>query len=355
MPIQAQYQVPHCSAEREQAFAQNILNHLVNNAGDTVLSYPLREQDHELKPSPLIQLLAEQGLIIDQTEAETVETTSEIFTESVTIDNYSDQHLPQLPLNQTARGGAAILSQQAQCPFKAGASFRLQATDIPIEPEGASPLDRGNQLHEIMEKLWQQIGNSQQLAAMHEERLHKLIQRIIDEVMKKYCYRRPDLYHDNFLALEKQRYHKLVNNWLDVEKQRPTDFTAMHMEQDNSIAIGGLVLKTRADRIDQLASGEYIILDYKTGQTANSKSWLEETITEPQLPLYSLAESYEVAGLALAKINEKRCQFNGVTKSLMCTPSDSGVCLESDSSVWSRVIKARTRTTVSPSIKRSWG
>ena len=58
---------------------------------------------------------------------------------------------------------------------------------------------------------------------------------------------------------------KLLAEWLDIEKSRP-EFTVAGIEAERVIAIGGLQVKMRADRVDALPDGREIILDYKTGQ-----------------------------------------------------------------------------------------
>lgn len=314
LSIQKQFNLPHSSAEREQAYATKILQQFKQNAGELIISYPQREQDSDLRPSPLLatlQLADNKHEISDQADKHDAELNDQIATQ---LEAYSDITLVALPENMPVKGGTAVLTQQAQCPFKASASFRLKAIEPAAVTDGASPLDQGNQLHSIMEKLWAEIRNRKQLFALSEQQLNALLERIINDVLAVYRFKRPDLYLESFYALEKKRLQKLIHNWLVIEKQREMDFSVIEMEQDKTISTGGLVFKTKADRVDRLASGEHIILDYKTGQSASSASWQEENITEPQLPLYSLNESEQLSAIALAKVNEKRCQFNGVAK-----------------------------------------
>ncbi len=309
--VQQKYGIPHCSTEREQLFASNMLRLFIQNAREVVLSHAQREQDRELRPTPLLSSLIKDGYQIEAGKISDNETDN---SEKPELEIYSDRQMPPIPVGKNVRGGAAILTQQAQCPFMANASFRLGATEPQAEYDGVSPLERGNQLHLAMEKIWQQLRTQQQLLALTEEQLQLLIQQVVEDVLTVQRYKRPDLYQEHFHQLEKQRLHKLINDWMVLEKQRPASFSVIEMEQDKTIEIGGLVIKTKADRVDLLDSGERIILDYKTGKMANSRSWVEDNIREPQLPLYSLFEQHQLAALALAKINEKQSQFNGLSQ-----------------------------------------
>ena len=79
---------------------------------------------------------------------------------------------------------------------------------------------------------------------------------------------------------------------------------------ERAIAIAGLQVKVRADRVDALPDGREIILDYKTGQL-KSRGWEGERPDEPQLPLYCVTNERPVAGAAFALIRTGELQFRG--------------------------------------------
>jgi len=317
MALQKQFNLPHCSAEREYAFSEKLFNHFIQHAKNIIFSYSLREADRELRASPFVDgldlpAMQEPSLYQTSLHQQAYATQAE---EVIEFEYYKDTQLPPLPSQQQVKGGTAILSQQAACPFQAAASFRLHARE-PDEPvDGASPMDKGSQVHEVLELVWRQLETSENLLKLDEDALQQTVQQAIEKVMSYYQHKRPDLYQDNFLALEKQRLLQLILNWLEVDKQRLQSFSVIEIEQEKTLEIGELIFKTRVDRIDELANGQRILLDYKTGQTATSNSWLSEQITEPQLPLYSLNESSELAALALAKVNERQCGFSGIARS----------------------------------------
>ena len=53
--VQRRHNVPHGSPEREFEFARRITDHLLGSAGQVMVSYPLKDGDAELAPSPLIE------------------------------------------------------------------------------------------------------------------------------------------------------------------------------------------------------------------------------------------------------------------------------------------------------------
>jgi hypothetical protein len=92
------------------------------------------------------------------------------------------------------------------------------------------------------------------------------------------------------------------------------------IETEHVLAIGGLQIKTRADRVDALPDGREIILDYKTGQL-KSRGWEGERPDEPQLPLYCATSDQPVAGAAFAVIRVGELRFRGLTASDVSLPS----------------------------------
>jgi ATP-dependent helicase/nuclease subunit B len=64
---------------------------------------------------------------------------------------------------------------------------------------------------------------------------------------------------------------------------------------------GGLDFRVRIDRIDRLADGARVLLDYKTG--AALADWRGERPDNPQLPIYSLLHPEALVAVAYARVN----------------------------------------------------
>ncbi|MBT8439828.1 MAG: PD-(D/E)XK nuclease family protein, partial [Gammaproteobacteria bacterium] len=270
--LQKQFNLPHCTAEREYAFSEKLFRDFIQHARHIVFSYPSRDADRELRASPFLDI-PDLPVIHERSSDEASQAQA-----IIQLEYYSDAQMPPLARHQLVKGGTAVLSHQAVCPFQAAASFRLHASEPDQAVDGASPLDKGSQVHQVLELIWQQLKTSHNLLKLDDTVLRTTVQNAIDKVMSYYQHKRPDLYQDNFLSLEKQRLLKLILNWLEIDKQRLQAFTVVEIEEDKTLEIGDLVFKTRIDRIDELANGQRILLDYKTGQSATSNSWLNEQI-----------------------------------------------------------------------------
>ncbi len=88
------------------------------------------------------------------------------------------------------------------------------------------------------------------------------------------------------------------------------------------VSLAGLQIRTRADRVDQLANGREIILDYKTGKPTRS-GWEGARPDEPQLPLYCAtnASAEPIAGAAFVQIRTGGQKFLGLTDEGVSLPA----------------------------------
>ena len=75
--------------------------------------------------------------------------------------------------------------------------------------------------------------------------------------------------------------------------------------------IEGQTIRLIIDRVDKLASGEEIIIDYKTGKV-EPKKWFGERPEEPQLPLYAITAEETPAAVVFGIIRDDGCSFKGV-------------------------------------------
>ena len=65
-----------------------------------------------------------------------------------------------------------------------------------------------------------------------------------------------------FAEIEQGRLIRLALGWLKEDRKR-SDFAVVAIEAKRKVAIGGLTLTTRLDRVDELDDGRRIIIDYK--------------------------------------------------------------------------------------------
>jgi ATP-dependent helicase/nuclease subunit B len=313
--IQRQYDMPHATPESDWQIAQTVTQRLLGSTQHIVFSYSQRDNDGDLRPSPVIAALFADAMH-PETATELWPTEKELFVE--TLEEIADTpNMLPWPREQTA-GGSEVLRSQAACPFQAFAINRLRAESLNTREWGLSAAERGNLLHEIMRRLWsgpapQSLrSNDDLIAAIAENRLGEILDGHIAAVFAKLSRdSADDSWMQAYLASEQQRLRTRLEEWLQVEAHR-RPFTVEACEQGlRNVHVGDLRLNLRADRIDLLPDGSRLLIDYKTGEVS-AAAWKGERLEEPQLPLYAVYGNVEhVSGLLFAQIRAGKTHFQG--------------------------------------------
>jgi RecB family exonuclease len=82
-------------------------------------------------------------------------------------------------------------------------------------------------------------------------------------------------------------------------------------QEQKHVDIGALRLRMRVDRLDTVAEGRKLLIDYKTGKVS-PRSWEGERPEDPQLPLYaSFGELGDICGLLFAQIRAGEIEVKG--------------------------------------------
>jgi ATP-dependent helicase/nuclease subunit B len=69
----------------------------------------------------------------------------------------------------------------------------------------------------------------------------------------------------------------------------------------------GLDFQVRIDRVDRLADGARVLIDYKTGLAA--PDWRGDRPDNPQLPIYALLRPAALVAVAYGRVNAAECAF----------------------------------------------
>ncbi len=297
------------------AFSQRLTQTWFSAATDVIVSYPRfsNESDgHEVKPSPLIRHLPQlepQHLTLTQHV--------DLIIQSCQLEYVEDgQVLPIDPkvTGVAIKGGTQVIKDYAACPFRAWAKHRLSIRRSDVPHEGLNALERGSLVHQIMALLWEQLKSRQNLEFLSLQELEQLIDRSVDNAIQSMQKQRLGMLTGRFAQIERQRLNRLVRGWLELEKKRE-DFTVIAIEQPCSVSIGGIKLNGRLDRVDELANGQHLIIDYKTGRQS-VRTMIGERPDEPQLPLYLVAgeSTAQMAGVAFATIKQEAMEFVAVLR-----------------------------------------
>src|SRR5690606_34726958 len=94
------------------------------------------------------------------------------------------------------------------------------------------------------------------------------------------------------LAVERARLRNLLRQFLDAERGR-RPFEVVQVEQKVLLRRHGIELELRVDRVDRLADGTLLIVDYKTGAP---KVLLRREDEPKELQLVAYAMALEKAG-----------------------------------------------------------
>ncbi len=310
LKLQQDHDMPHASAARELQFAEQVIARLKSASDDIVFSYPLRDGDCDLRPSPLIPVCDPDAY---PELADYQDLSSLLQSHHDRLESLADRRGPKLD-KEVVEGGTGLLKDQAHCPFRAFLHHRLQARSLAETAPGIAPMARGDLLHLALEKIWQKLRTQNQLLALNGLERNQLIETQVTAALDSYFARRAAP-SEQLLQLESERLVILVQEWLeDVEIKRDY-FQVLETEQQHVETIGALKISMQVDRIDQLKEGQRIVIDYKTGTDLHAEEFFSQLLIEPQLPIYAVADSEAAAdGIAFAKVRRGECRFLGVVK-----------------------------------------
>ena len=73
------------------------------------------------------------------------------------------------------------------------------------------------------------------------------------------------------------------------------------------MTVAGLSVSGRIDRVDKLADGRQVVIDYKSGEVSRNQ-WFDRRLVAPQLPLYQ-SHFDQPAGIAVAQLKPGKLGF----------------------------------------------
>ena len=343
LPIDVQREagMPHASPALDWALAESITTRLLNSAAQQVcFSFARQKEDVETRPSRLVaqHAGAPQALPLSLAPKSLREPLTVAFEDTPAIP------LPSVPAKKSTAqlslfddtgtrreliqyevpGGATVLTSQSQCAFKAFATARLGAQQWDPAETGLTAPQRGQLLHGVLHAVWSDtpegIRNSTQLHNLGAELrpfVEGHVRRVLEEQMPV-CAR--EQMPPRYLELEEQRLTRLVTEWLEYERERVL-FDVSSTEVATTVAVAGLNLKLRLDRVDRLDDGSLLVIDYKSGNVS-PKSWELPRPDDVQLPLYAgfaLPAEQELGGLVFAKVRPGDIGFTGKVANAQAT------------------------------------
>ena len=209
-------------------------------------------------------------------------------------------------------GGVSLFSDFFAQPIYTFFKHRLKLRPLPHLAVGLSAFDQGVITHEALRNFWETIKTSERLKRLTNEELNEKIILSVVSALKNmpsaFRYR----HSDAVLMMEKRRQVSLVEDWIDLEKNRIEPFEVIATEKESQLDVFGIPLTVRIDRIDKVfgsATEKIVILDYKTGRNVDMKGMNSDSLIEPQLPLYTLSQD-ACNGVSLAHVSLNRSRYH---------------------------------------------
>ncbi|MFD1120876.1 PD-(D/E)XK nuclease family protein [Methylophilus flavus] len=308
--LQRQAATPNASSEVQIDFANQIHKRLLRSARQVVFSYADREGDRLLRLSPLIYAIPEM------TATPGAATLAETLAQNSTRDwQWLDDHqAPPVEDGEHVSGGTGLLRAQALCPAWAFYQYRLKARKLETPHNGLDAMQRGDLIHRVMAAFWAQQ-SSVAWASVQAEVLKTQLDQIATEVIAEFNQEFSQPFSEVFCQLESERLSKLALTWLwEVERERPQAFSVSMIEKKFNPLIEGIQVKLVIDRVDTLADGRLVVIDYKTGSAPDYKNWASDKIIEPQLPIYAafVLQDEDIAAVCFGKLRLTDGGFTGV-------------------------------------------
>jgi probable DNA repair protein len=306
--IQRETGMPHATAQADWELANSITGRLLASAGEVHFSFARQNEAAEARPSRLIaQLAGAPREMPVELIASAAEAPSTVW--------FEDRSRIPFPPGKVD-GGAAVLTAQSQCPFKAFATARLGAQGWEAAEAGLTPAQRGSLLHKVLHAIWagapDGIRNHEELLRLSDREgfVRQHVRRVFASDLRPHLR---EVMPRRYLELEEVRLTGLVTEWLEFETARVA-FEVSETEAKRTVHIAGLTLELRLDRIDRLSDESLLVIDYKTGDVS-PKLWELPRPEDVQLPLYAAfaidRERETLGGLVFAKARPGEPEFAG--------------------------------------------
>jgi len=321
--LQRRAGIPGASAERSLEVDAALTRSWCVAAREVLFTSARADGDRELLPSPLIAGVEEARDAAIAGFATRRDALFEAGRAPGAMASRSDGVAPALGA-AASLGGTQVLADQAACPFRAFAHFRLEARALEAPEPGLGPAERGRLLHEMMSHLWSALGDQATLKATDGARLAAMIDDAAAHAVSRVRADRPGRIEGRFAELERARLARIAREWLEIERSR-APFEVRMREEKMTLSAGNLQLAGRVDRVDRLLDGGLAVIDYKSGPVSVS-SWLGPRPDDGQLPLYALAAGdEEIRAVAFARLKVGQLGFVGITRDEGVLPDVKGL------------------------------
>ena len=327
---QRDHDVPRSSAARELRFARTTTAMLVRGARHVVVSYAQGvDDDRPPRPSELIAELGPSAFVLQFSDTRGAQYARQIQAVRPILETISDRRAPIIAEGTRIRGGAHFFEAQGNCPFQAVALHRLDADRWPDLPVGLTAIERGTLVHAAFAAFWGDVRDSATLTALSEGALTERIAAATETARRAVTGERWRWIPPAIAAGETSRIAALMREWIDRYERRRPPFAVEANEFKVELALAGIALRLRIDRVDRTDDGA-VIIDYKTGLTLAPKFWFDPRPRSPQIGLYAWARRQTAPesparAVAYAQLRSGELKVNGVAADSVIWPALTAV------------------------------
>jgi len=297
--VQRQYGVIPASAQSQLALAIDLQSRWQKRANQCVFSLSDSVEGSSSMPSPLLPKISPVDLTVTPQPH-----WRKMQERAPGLESVWDEQAPPHAGTERTRG-VATLRAQSRCAFRGFAETRLDAHPLEQPVPGFNERERGELVHHALQHVWIALGDSNALQAVGAEAERSLIDEAASRAIESVCQRRDP--GRRWRLREAVRLRNLLTTWLQIERMRAPFLIEALEGRDQIARFGGLEFRVRIDRIDRLADGARVLIDYKTGAAA--RDWRGDRPDNPQLPVYALLSPQALVAVAYAKVNAAECGF----------------------------------------------
>ena len=283
-----------------------LLDRLIDGAPECVVSWAGRSGEEERAATPrILRLPAADPARLGVTDANS--SYREIIRRCVTTERIDD-HPPPVQPDETIAGGTRLINLQSACPARAFFEMRLGAQELRTPPYGLDAAARGSLLHDAAEQCYRELQDAGWPDELPQQTLDGIREAAVEHTLRRHLSASHPL-ADTLRINEHRRLSRLLDRLLERDRHRKA-FRIVELEGSHEVAIAGVDLLVRFDRVDVDEAGRRLVIDYKTGVPFGIGRWLGKRPLDLQLPLYAAYGNAD--GIALFWVHAERLRINGL-------------------------------------------
>ncbi|MFM1897353.1 MAG: hypothetical protein RLZZ385_2427 [Pseudomonadota bacterium] len=309
--LQASLGMPGSNPDTDYRHSEALLSGLHKaTAGEWVVSAVSLDGERRLRATPLLR-----SLPVDPAPAIAQGSDWATGIPVPAQEEIPDTVLLPLGSEEQPKGGARLLTNHLLCPYRAFAEHRLQCQPLQAPVSGLPPATRGKAVHLALQHFYERVPDQAALTGLVANDLEQAIEDAVNSAVDWLKRAYPHTMTPRFSRVEASRLGRLLRDFLQLERRRPP-FSLIATEQSLQCSPGDLPLSLTIDRIDRLADGSLLLMDYKTSAYIGNRQWSATNPDDLQLALYHWAITAggdgPVSGAVIAHLRAGSLDYRGV-------------------------------------------